>query len=97
MAIADDAGPEELVRVARITPNQLQRAELLRKLSGKKSPQVIQLFRTNTQSSHPLVRAAAEEGMSSIFGANWNRTRAISPPVQPPRSDDNGRGPGGAF
>ncbi len=95
--IADDAGPEELVRVARITPNQVQRAELLRKLSGKKSPQVIQLFRANTQSSHPLVRAAAEDGMSSIFGANWNRTRAIPPPVQPPRSDDGGRGPGGAF
>lgn len=97
LPLADDAGLDELVRVARTTPNQLQRAELLRKLSGKKDPRVIQLFRANAQSPHPAVRAAAEEGMASLFGATWNRTRAIPPPVQPPRSDDGSRGPGGAF
>ena len=97
LPLADDATLDELLRVCRTTPNQLQRAELLRKLSGKKSPHVIQMFRANVQSAHPAVRAAAEEGMASLFGANWNRTRAIAPPVQPPRSDDGGRGPGGAF
>lgn len=97
LPLADDAALDELLRVCRTTPNQLQRAEILRKLSGKKSPHVIQMFRANVQSAHPGVRAAAEEGMASLFGANWNRTRAIAPPVQPPRSDDGGRGPGGAF
>lgn len=97
LPLADDAGLDELLRVGRTTPNQLQRAEILRKLAGKKSPLVIQLFRANVQSAHPGVRAAAEAGMASLFGANWNRTRAIAPPVQPPRSDDGGRGPGGAF
>lgn len=97
LPLADDAALDELLRVCRTTPNQLQRAEILRKLSGKKSPHVIQMFRANVQSVHPAVRAAAEEGMASLFGANWNRTRAIAPPVQPPRSDDGGRGPGGAF
>ena len=97
LPLADDANLDELIRVTRTTPNQLQRAELLRKLSGKKDPRVIQLFRANAQSPHPAVRAAAEEGMASLFGATWNRTRAIPPPVQPPRSDDGSRGPGGAF
>jgi hypothetical protein len=95
--LADDANLEELLRVVRTTPNNKQRAEILRKLAGTKSPTVIQLFRLHAQSAHPDVRAAAEAGMASLFGANWNRTRAIAPPVQPPRSDDNGRGPGGAF
>lgn len=97
LPLADDAGLDELIRVARATPNQVQRAELLRKLSGKKDPRVIQLFRANVQSPHPAVRAAAEDGMASLFGATWNRTRAIAPPTQPPRSDDGNRGPGGAF
>jgi curved DNA-binding protein CbpA len=97
LPLADDAGLDELIRVARTTPNQAQRAELLRKLAGKKVPQVIQLFRANAQSPHPAVRAAAEDGMASLFGSTWNRTRAIPPPVQPPRSDDGNRGPGGAF
>ena len=97
LPLADDAPHEEALRVLRTTPNQAQRAELLRRFAGSKSPAVIQLFRANTSSPHPGVRAAAEAGMASVFGVNWNRSRPIAPPVQPPRSDDSGRGPGGAF
>lgn len=93
----DDAPLDEVLRVARSTPNHAQRAALLRRLEGAKSPAVIQLFRQFLTSPHAGVRAAAEAGMSSLFGPNWNRARAIAPPVQPPRSDDGGRGPGGAF
>lgn len=95
--VADDATLDDLIRIARTTPSATQRAELLRRLAGTRAPAVIQLFRTNVTSAHPGVRAAAEAGMVSLFGPNWNRTRPIAPPVQPPRSDDNGRGPGGAF
>jgi hypothetical protein len=94
----DPAAPlDELLRVARSTPNNGQRSELLKKLSGARSPAVIQLFRSNLGSLHAGVRAAAEAGMESLFGVNWNRSRPIPPPIQPPRSDDNGRGPGGAI
>ena len=92
-----EAPLEELLRVARTTPNSLQRAEILRKLTGARHSAVIALFRTFVSSQHPAVREAAEGGMSSLFGPHWNRTRSIAPPAQPPRSDDNGRGPGGAF
>jgi hypothetical protein len=94
----DAAAPlDELIRVARMTPNNAQRSELLRKLAGARAPAVIQLFRSNLGSTHAGVRSAAEAGMESVFGSNWNRSRPIPPPTQPPRSDDNGRGPGGAF
>lgn len=92
-----EAPLEELVRVARTTPSSLQRAEVLRKLTGARHSAVIQLFRAFVSSQHPAVREAAEGGMSSLFGPNWNRTRSIAPPAQPPRSEDGGRGPGGAF
>lgn len=92
-----EAPVEEVVRVARATGNQAQRLELLRKLTGARHSHVIALFRSFVQSPHPAIREAAEGGMSAIFGPNWNRSRQIAPPVQPPRSDDNGRGPGGAF
>ncbi|MFO0574204.1 MAG: hypothetical protein U1A78_09410 [Polyangia bacterium] len=95
--LEDDAPFDEVLRVARTTPNPTQRIALLRRLEGAKSPAVIQLFRQFITNAHPGVRAAAEAGMSSLFGPNWNRARAIAPPVQPPRSDDGGRGPGGAF
>lgn len=103
---SDDAPPlpleaeapvEELLRVARTTPNQAQRLELLRKLTGARHSGVIQLFRSFVTAPQPAIREAAEAGMSAIFGPNWNRSRQIAPPVQPPRSDDGGRGPGGAF
>jgi len=32
--------------------------------------------------------------MSRLFGANWNKARAIPKPVQPPHSDDSGKPPG---
>lgn len=92
-----EAPLEELIRVARTTPNSAQRVELLRKLTGARHSAVIQLFRTFVSSPHPGVREAAEGGMSSLFGPNWNRSRNIAPPTQPPRTDDGGRGPGGAF
>lgn len=97
LPLDDDASLDDLVRTARGTPNNAQRVSLLQRLAGTKSPAVIQTFRQFITNPHPGVRAAAEAGMASIFGPAWNRTRAIAPPVQPPRSDDGGRGPGGAF
>ena len=35
-------------------------------------------------------RHHAEELMTQLFGTAWNRSRAITPPVQPPSSDDGG-------
>jgi len=105
-AESEDAAPlpleaeaplDEQLRVARSTPNQAQRAEILRRLTGARHSAVIQLFRSFVSSPHPAVREAAEGGMSAIFGPSWNRSRQIAPPTQPPRSDDGGRGPGGAF
>jgi len=97
LLLADDAKIDEMINVIKATPNIAQRCELLKRLHGTKSPLVIQLFRVFTTNAHPDVRAAAEAGMASLFGPNWNRARTIAPPVQPPRSDDGGRGPGGAF
>jgi hypothetical protein len=97
LPLDDDASLDDLLRTARNTPNHAQRRSVLQRLAGMKAPAVIQIFRQFTTSPHPGVRAAAEAGMASVFGPNWNRTRAIAPPVQPPRSDDSGRGPGGAF
>jgi hypothetical protein len=88
---------EEIIRVCRVTPNAQQRIEILRALAGQRHSLVIQVFRLNLGSAHPGVRQAAEEGMASLFGPNWKRPQAIAPPVQPPRSEDNGRGPHGAF
>lgn len=88
---------DELIKVARTTPNTVQRIEVLRRLTGSRHSAIIQLFRHFVGSPIAAVREAAEQGMSSIFGPNWNRSRAIAPPVQPPRSEDGGRGPGGAF
>lgn len=87
----------EIVRVCRVTPNAQQRIEILRALAGQRHSLVIQAFRMNLDSPHPGVRQAAEEGMASLFGPSWKRPQAIAPPVQPPRGEDNGRGPHGAF
>jgi hypothetical protein len=97
LPLEENASLDEVLRVIRTTPNYAQRIQLMRGLAGKRAPAVIQMFRSFTTSAHPGVRTAAEAGMASLFGANWNRTRAISAPTQPPRSDDGGRGPGGAF
>jgi hypothetical protein len=97
LPLSDDAKLDELISVAKNTASNQQRAQVLRKLAGAKSPLVIQLFRMFLQHPSSAVRSAAEAGMESIFGSNWNRARSIAPPIQPPRSDDGGRGPGGAF
>jgi hypothetical protein len=97
LALEEGAPLEEIIRVARLTPNNAQRLRILHELNGKRAPSVIQLYRTCLTSANAAVRTAAEAGMSSLFGQNWNRSRSIQAPVQPPRSDDGGRGPGGAF
>jgi len=97
LPLEEGASLDEVIRVARATPNNSQRIRILQELASKRSPAVIQLLRAHLGSPHPGVRAAAEAGMVTLFGANWNRSRPIPPPVQPPRSDDGGRGPGGAF
>lgn len=97
LPLSDDAKLDELIAVAKNTTSNNQRSQILRRLAGTKSPLVIQLFRMFTNHPHAGVRSAAEAGMESIFGSHWNRARTIAPPIQPPRSDDSGRGPGGAF
>lgn len=97
LPLSEDAKLDELLNVAKNTASNQQRAQVLRKLAGAKSPLIIQLFRMFLNHPNQAVRSAAEAGMESIFGINWNRARAIAPPIQPPRSDDGGRGPGGAF
>ncbi len=79
---------DELAKVARTSRNPQQRLELLAALKGLKSPTVVQALRDNVKSEDPAVRAAAEEGMATIFGPNWNRTRAVPKPEQPPASED---------
>lgn len=96
--VPEDAAVTDLLRLVPLAGNPLQRAELLRRLySAKGNTQAAALLRAYTKSEHEAVRMAAEEGMTIFFGPNWNRSRAIPKPVQPPRSDDGGRGPHGAF
>ncbi|HEX2574392.1 MAG TPA: hypothetical protein VH877_32890 [Polyangia bacterium] len=96
--VPEDAPVNDLLRLVPLAGNPRQRAELLRRLhSAKGNTQAAALLRAHTKSEHEAVRVAAEEGMTLFFGPNWNRTRAIPKPVQPPRSDDGGRGPHGAF
>lgn len=97
LPLAEDAKLDDLILCAKTTTSMRQRAEILRRLAGTRSPHVIQLFRSFVSSPVDIVRLAAEEGMTSLFGNNWNRARTIAPPIQPPRTDDGGRGPGGAF
>ena len=93
-----DGAIKDVLAILPTVGNPLQRAEILRELAKVKGhPQIAALMRAHATSTHPAVRAAAEEGMANFFGPNWNRTKAIPKPVQPPRSDDGGRGPGGAF
>ncbi len=97
LAIAGDAGPEELARVATTSPSAAQRVELINRLRTIKSAAVVAALRANATSQHPAVRAAAEAAMATLFGPNWNATRAIAKPVQPPPSDDKDRGPPGGW
>ena len=97
IAVAADAPPDELARVATTSPSAAQRLELINHLRGIKSAAVVAALRANAASQHPAVRAAAEAAMASLFGPNWNATRAIPKPVQPPPSDDKDRGPPGGW
>ena len=63
------------------------RANLQRMATGMQGTPTT--LRAHVKVDHPSVRAAAEEGMVKLFGANWNRARPIPKPVQPPRGDDN--------
>jgi hypothetical protein len=92
-----DAAPDAIARIANTCANPNQRIELLQKISAYRSPNVVATLRGHLRSEHPGVRAAAEAGMAALFGPDWNRARAIGKPVQPPRSDDNDRGPPGGF
>ena len=80
----------DFLRILREAPNPFQRATLLRMLadSGNRDVHLVALLRDFLRADHPAVRAAAEYGMTRLFGPNWNRTRAIPKPVQPPRTDD---------
>ena len=97
VALAADAAPDELARVAMTSPSAAQRIDLINRLRGIKSAAVVAALRANAMSQHPAVRAAAEAAMASLFGPNWNATRPIPKPVQPPPSDDKDRGPPGGW
>jgi hypothetical protein len=97
VAVAPDAAPDELARVATTSPSAAQRIELINRLRTVKSAAVVAALRANAGSQHPAVRAAAEAAMATLFGPNWNATRAIPKPVQPPPSDDKDRGPPGGW
>jgi hypothetical protein len=97
VAVAADASADELARVATTSPSAAQRIEIINRLRGIKSAAVVAALRVNAASQHPAVRAAAEAAMASLFGPNWNTTRPIAKPVQPPASDDKDRGPPGGW
>jgi hypothetical protein len=97
LTVADNASSDELARVATTSPSAAQRIELIGRIRAVKSAAVVAALRANAASAHPAVRAAAEAAMASLFGPNWNTTRAVAKPQQPPRSDDKGRGPPGGW
>ena len=91
-----DAPPYVRARVAASSPSAAQRIELLKGLAGIKTAAVVAALRHNARSEHVALREVAEGMMAALFGPAWNKSRAISPPVQSPPSDDGGRGPHGA-
>ncbi|MGZ3405158.1 MAG: hypothetical protein ACXVAN_01855 [Polyangia bacterium] len=97
LPIASDATVDELARVAMTSPSAAQRIALINQLRTLKSPAVVAMLRANANNQHPVVRAAAEAAMALLFGPNWNATRPIAKPVQPPPSDDKDRGPPGGW
>jgi hypothetical protein len=88
LPISDRPTPDELAMVARTSKNPKQRLELLTELKPLKLPSVVAAMRDNVKSADPAIRALAEEAMAGFFGPNWNRTRAVPKPVQPPVSED---------
>ena len=97
LPIPNDATPDDLARIATTSPSAAQRIELINRLRSIKSAAVVAALRANAASLHPGVRAAAESAMAVLFGPNWNATRPIAKPVQPPSSDDKDRGPPGGW
>lgn len=95
--VAENATFDELAKVATTSPSAAQRIELIGRIRVVKSAAVVAALRANAASAHPGVRAAAEAAMASLFGPNWNATRPVPKPVQPPRSDDKDRGPPGGW
>ena len=94
--VAEDASVAVLARVAMTSGNPRQRAEILTALHGVKEANVMAAMRANSTSPHPTLRAVAEQGMSLLFGPNWNVSRAVPRPVQAP-TDGKDRGPPGGL
>ena len=90
LPIPAEATVLDLIRLANTCPNPRQRADLLRRVvaMAPKDVQVLRLLRGHASSASALVRAAAEDGLATIFGPAWNQSRTITAPIQPPRSDD---------
>ena len=86
--IALDAPLDQRARAAMQSGSAQQRIELLESLAGTKHPAVIAALRHNAGSEHTRLKAVAERLMTQLFGPAWNRSRAITKPVQPPRTDE---------
>ena len=97
LELSPSASNDELARAAATSPSASQRIELIGRIRQHKSAAVVASLRANASNPHPGVRAAAEAAMAALFGPNWNATRPVPKPVQPPRSDDKDRGPPGGF
>jgi hypothetical protein len=88
MPVPEKPTPDMLALIARTAKNPKQRLELLEELKNLKIPSVVQAMRENARSADAKIKALAEATLANFFGPNWNRTRAIAKPVQPPASDD---------
>jgi hypothetical protein len=88
LPVPDKATPDQLAMIARTSKNPQQRLEILEAIKGVKNPQVVLAMRDNARSADPKIRLLAETVMASFFGPNWNRTRPVPKPVQPPQSED---------
>jgi hypothetical protein len=88
LAVPEKPTPDVLAMIARTSKNPQQRLELLEELKQLKIPSVVAAMRDNARSTDPKIRALAETTMATFFGPNWNRTRPVAKPVQPPGSDD---------
>ncbi len=88
LAVPADARPDVLARLAMQSPSVAQRVELMNGLSGFRSPAVVAMLRHNVKSESPKVKQTAERLMTLLFGDAWNKTRAITPPLQPPPPEE---------
>jgi hypothetical protein len=88
LPVPEKPTPDILAAIARTSKNPKQRLELLEELKNLKIPSVVQAMRDNARSADAKIKALAEATMASFFGPNWNRTRPVAKPVQPPVSED---------